>query len=157
MPNKIVIMVMGHVCKGSQGNLPVRLYNEPGKTPMATFTVVAFKNQRKGDGQYEDVAFFFRCKVWGKRAEWCSKYLDAKTAVLIFGEPEKEEYFDRNTGEKVTSESLIVSSVDFAGSKSDSQQQSQDSGEPFDVEAELDEPLDMNDEVELEFMETPGD
>lgn len=168
MPNKIVYCVMGHVTKGGNDKPPVRLFNDEGKTAMAQFTVVAFKNQRTKEGKYEDVPFFFRCKVWGKRAEWCKQYLQEKTAVLIFGEPEKESFFDRDTGEKIEQESLIINSIDFAGTKNSNEggggrRQSSDdesyaaNSDPGDIDVgELGDPIDM-DNPPVGLMETPGD
>lgn len=118
MPNKIKYIIMGHVTKGGQDKPPVRFEKSEGGVSWAAFTVVAFRSQKVRNGQgYEDVPFFYRCKVFGKRAEWCNKWLKEKTAVLVMGEPEKNTYVDQDTGQKITNETLICSDVDFAGSK----------------------------------------
>lgn len=120
MPNHAHAVIMGHVTKGGKDKPAVFYSAEDGQTPYASFTVVVFLNQRKPKSkEYEDVPMFFRIKVYGKRAEFCKKFLHEKTAVLIVANPRVESYYDRDTGEKIEGTSWIAQSVDFAGSKND--------------------------------------
>ena len=61
---------------------------------------------------------YFRCLIWGERAEKTAQYLKKGVAVTVFGEFLLNEYQKRD-GTKGFSLDVNVSNFEFQGSKSD--------------------------------------
>lgn len=130
MASFLQVTAMGHLGGGRDGAPAVRLFNEPGQTPMALFSLAVNRKIKKQD-QWIDDTVWFNCKVWGKDAERAAQYLTKGAAVLVVGEPQKISKFDPDTGEPRDYESLNVRTWTFAGAKRDSELTHDD--DPFDV------------------------
>lgn len=92
-------------------------YSQNG-TGIAKFTIAVDRRFKK-DGQPE--ADFHNCTCFGKLAEFTEKYLHKGIKIVVNGELQDNNYTNRN-GEKVYSKQLILNSIEFAASKSSSDQ-----------------------------------
>ena len=92
-------------------------YSQNG-TGIAKFTI-AVDLRFKKEGQPE--ADFHNCTCFGRLAEFTEKYLHKGIKIVVNGELQDNNYTNKN-GEKVYSKQLILNSIEFAESKSSSDQ-----------------------------------
>lgn len=92
-------------------------YSQNG-TGIAKFTIAVDRRFKK-EGQPE--ADFHNCTCFGRLAEFTEKYLHKGIKIVVNGELQDNNYTNRN-GEKVYSKQLILNSIEFAESKSSSDQ-----------------------------------
>ncbi len=78
--------------------------------PVASFTV-AVDSKVKG----EKVTTWFRCNVWGKRAEALAPYLTKGTVVSVSGEVSARAYLPKNGGDPQASLEVRVSELSLLG------------------------------------------
>jgi single-strand DNA-binding protein len=102
-----------------------RLGRDPSLRDVGGSTVlelnVAVNHRAKKDGQWTDVATWYRCSVWGKRGESLAKLLHKGDRVAASGDHEPREYTGKD-GARKTSEELANATVYLLGSKQDGQQ-----------------------------------
>lgn len=108
--NKIIFM--GRLCA------PVETKYTSGEnaTCVANFRLAVdkkFKNKNNPDAPTAD---FFRITAFGKLGEFCEKYLDKGTKVVVEGRIENNNYTDSN-GNKVYRDQIIAETIEFAESK----------------------------------------
>ena len=96
-----------------------RLTEEPkttystGAEPVAhsffNFAVPDMSMKKDAEGNYP--TDFFRCSVWGKRAEIVEKHCTKGTKLLISGRLKNNNY--EKNGQKVYSNEIVIDSLEF--------------------------------------------
>ena len=71
------------------------------------------------DKQFGEGADFFKCQIWGKRAEFVEKFFSKGKEILVQGTHESRQYTDKE-GNKRTIWELKANQVEFCGGKNDS-------------------------------------
>lgn len=104
-----------------------RLTTDPqykeGNTPMVRFSLAVQRNFKNKEGNYD--ADFINCTAFGKRANMIAQYFHKGSEMIATGEWRTGSYTNQQ-GEKIYTNDLNVSTVDFVGSKkSESSSQSQ--------------------------------
>ena len=84
------------------------------QTCFARFTIAVDRNRAKKEGQQS--ADFIPCKCFGKRAEWCEKWLHKGTKIALSGRIETGSYTNRD-GVKVYTTEVFAEDIEFAESK----------------------------------------
>ena len=82
-------------------------------TAIASFSI-AVDRKFKRDGEPD--ADFFNCTAFGKQAEFCEKYLDKGTKIVVVGRIQNDNYTNKD-GQKVYSTKVMVDEIEFAESK----------------------------------------
>lgn len=98
------------VIKGRLTNDPETRYTPAGKL-VVHFSVAVNRRFNR------DQADFFRCTAWEKTGEFVSQYFRKGQEILLSGEMQSS--MDDKGGEKRTYWNLVVSSVEFCGTKAD--------------------------------------
>lgn len=111
-----VVILMGRLTKD-----PDVRYSQDGKA-VANFSL-AVDRRFKREGQ-PDADFFHNLKTFGKTAEFVEKYLHKGSKVVVQGHIQNDNYQGRD-GQTVYRDSIYVDSIEFAESKSASQNNSQ--------------------------------
>jgi single-strand DNA-binding protein len=70
------------------------------------------------DKMYGEDADFFRCQIWGKRAEFVEKFFVKGQEILVQGSHESRKYTDKEGKNRIAWE-VKVNQVEFCGSKKD--------------------------------------
>lgn len=111
-----------------------RLTTEPqykeGNTPMVRFSLAVQRNFKNKEGNYD--ADFINCTAFGKRANMIAQYFHKGSEMIATGEWRTGSYTNQQ-GEKIYTNDLNVSTVDFVGSKksgSSSQSQQRNNYQP---------------------------
>lgn len=94
----------------SQGDKP---------TAVAKYDLAVNRNFKDSDGNYG--ADFIHCVAFGKNAEFTEKYLKQGTQILVEGRIQTGSYTNKDNV-KVYTTDIFVEKQEFAGSKSDNQQ-----------------------------------
>ena len=68
------------------------------------------------DKSFGEGADFFRCQIWGKRAEFVEKFFSKGKEILVQGSHESRSYTDKE-GNKRVAWDLKAGQVEFCGSK----------------------------------------
>jgi len=90
------------------------------------FTVAAQRNFKNKEGNYE--ADFINCVAFGKTAEIVNKWFKKGSKIGVIGRINTGSYTNKD-GNKVYTTDVAVESIEFIGSKSDSQSKETASGE----------------------------
>lgn len=111
--NKVILM--GRLTRDpdvrySQGDKP---------TANARYDLAVNRNFKDADGKYG--VDFLHCVAFGKNAEFAEKYLKQGTQILVEGRIQTGSYTNKD-GVKVYTTDIFVEKQEFAGSKSDNQQ-----------------------------------
>lgn len=111
--NKVILM--GRLTRDpdirySQGDKP---------TANARYDLAVNRNFKDADGKYG--VDFLHCVAFGKNAEFTEKYLKQGTQILVEGRIQTGSYTNKD-GVKVYTTDIFVERQEFAGSKSDNQQ-----------------------------------
>lgn len=99
-----------------------RLVNEPELkqtttgTSVLTFTVASERDFRTSDGRRE--SDFFDCVAWKGSAEFITKYFHKGDMILVTGRLQNRTY-QTNDGSNRKVTEVVVESVNFCGSKSE--------------------------------------
>ena len=91
-------------------------------TTFARFSI-AVDRRFKREGEPD--ADFFNCTAFGKTAEFVEKYLQKGTKVLVTGRLQNNNYTNKE-GQKVYDVRIMVEEMEFAESKKDGQQNTQE-------------------------------
>lgn len=113
--NKVILM--GVVTRGpdirySQGDNP---------TANARYDLAVNRNFKDADGKYG--VDFLHCVAFGKNAEFAEKWLKKGTRIAVEGRIQTGSYTNKD-GVKVYTTDIFVEKQEFAGSRSDNQQNS---------------------------------
>lgn len=85
-------------------------------------TSLAMNRYYNKDGQLQTEVCYIDLKFYGKQAETCSKFLAKGSKMGIVGRLEQNTWTDNN-GNKKSKHVIVVSEVEFLGSKKDENQQ----------------------------------
>ena len=98
-------------------------------TAIAKFSLAVDRKYKTDNGPTAD---FFPCKcadcggtiapAFGKTAEICEKYLKKGSKIAVVGEPQNNNYTDKN-GNKVYGWSFVLNEIDFAESKGEAKKE----------------------------------
>lgn len=91
-------------------------------TTFARFSIAVDRRFKK---EGEPDADFFNCTAFGKTAEFVEKYLQKGTKVLVTGRLQNNNYTNKD-GQKVYDVRIMVEEMEFAESKKDNSQSTQD-------------------------------
>lgn len=91
-------------------------------TTFARFSIAVDRRFKK---EGEPDADFFNCTAFGKTAEFIEKYLQKGTKVLVTGRLQNNNYTNKD-GQKVYDVRIMVEEMEFAESKKDNSQSTQD-------------------------------
>lgn len=91
-------------------------------TTFARFSI-AVDRRFKREGEPD--ADFFNCTAFGKTAEFVEKYLQKGTKVLVTGRLQNNNYTNKE-GQKVYDVRIMIEEIEFAESKKDNSQSTQD-------------------------------
>lgn len=109
-----------------------RLTRDPeisNSTSGTTFARFSIAVDRRFKREGEPDADFFNCTAFGKTAEFVEKYLQKGTKVLVTGRLQNNNYTTRE-GQKIYDLRIMVEEIEFAESKKDNSQ-STDQGSDF--------------------------
>ena len=109
MPNFATVTLIGHLGRGAD------LKYMPDGTAVANFSIATTRKRRDAE-----VTTWWRCALFGKRAETFAEYLHKGDPVLIQGEPYQRSYTAKDGSAGVALE-VEVKDWAFVGSKSDRQ------------------------------------
>ena len=87
---------------------------------VASFGLAVNRKVKKGD-VWEDDVCFVEITVWRKQAENCDKYLSKGRPVFIEGYLKFSEWDDKKDGQKRNKLGVVANTVQFLGSRNDSQ------------------------------------
>ena len=90
----------------------IRYSSQTGK-PVATYTLAVDRGKDEAD--------FIRCVAWENRAEFAGKWLKKGMKILIDGSIRTGSYTNRE-GQKVYTTDIWVNAQEFAGARSDGQE-----------------------------------
>ena len=84
-------------------------------TAMTTFAIAVQRNFKNSEGKYD--ADFFRCKAFGNKAEFLSKYFHKGDFMILEGHWQNDNYKNKE-GVMVYQNSFFVDAIEFGGSSS---------------------------------------
>lgn len=91
---------------------------------IVSLSVAVSDRVKKGD-TYEDETEWYRATVFGKTAEFVSKYFGKGDSILLVGRMKTRKYEDKSGATKYSTE-LVVDRASFAGRKGGGGVQAQD-------------------------------
>ena len=109
------VMLMGNLTRD-----PVLSYLPGDGDAVVNFGLAVNRKVKKGD-VWEDDVCFVEITVWRKQAENCDKYLSKGRPVFIEGYLKFSEWDDKKDGQKRNKLAVVANTVQFLGSRSDSQ------------------------------------
>jgi len=71
------------------------------------------------DHRFGEGCDFFKCQIWGKRAEFVQEFFTKGKEILVCGSMESRKYKDKSENDRIAWE-LKAEQVEFCGSKKDS-------------------------------------
>lgn len=108
---------------GRLGKDPELKYTATG-TPVANFSVATSEKWKDKNGQVNERTEWHRCVVWGKLGELCNQYLAKGRQVYIEGKMQTRDWEDNNGVKRYVTE-VVVTNVEFLGSRDQNQGQGQ--------------------------------
>lgn len=111
--------------------------NEP--LCVASYSLAVDRPGKHEQGQ--QTADFLKCTAFGKRGEFAQKYLHKGSKIAVLGHLQTGSYTHKDTGIKIYTTDVIVESQEFAESKAESQNRTQDSEGFVNIPDQLDENL----------------
>lgn len=101
---------------------PETRYNQlaSGSMAISKFSIAVDRRFQKKEG--ETTADFFSCTAFGKLGEFVQKYLAKGAKIVLTGRIQNDNYTNKS-GEKVYSVQIIVDEIEFAGAKTESNNQ----------------------------------
>jgi len=103
---------------GRLGRDPEMRYTPQG-TPVTNLNVATDRSWTDASGQRQERTTWFRVSVWGKQAESCNQYLSKGRMVLVEGEINEPQVYQRRDGEWAASLDMRAFNVRFLGGRSD--------------------------------------
>ena len=121
------VTITGNLTKDAE----VRYTN--GGMAIASIGIAVNDRRKNQQGQWEDKANFFDCKMFGKRAESLQRYLTKGQKVAIQGKLSYDSW-TANDGSKRSRVEIVVDDIELLGGKQQQSQQQEsyyDSDLPF--------------------------
>lgn len=110
--NKVILM--GRLTR----NPEIRWSQGQEQKCIARFTLAVDRHQRKQEGR--QAADFISCVAFDKKAEWCEKWVQKGTRIVVTGRIQTGSYTNRD-GVKVYTTDVVVEEKEFAESKAASE------------------------------------
>lgn len=88
---------------GNLGQDPEMRYT-PNGTAVTNFSVAVNRRRPMGDGQYQDEVDWYRVSAFARLAEIADQYLAKGLKVLVDGQPQIQNFVDRNGVERTSVE-----------------------------------------------------
>jgi single-strand DNA-binding protein len=114
--NRVIII-------GNLGREPEMRYTPTGQA-VTSFSVASNHRYTDSQGQRKSETEWFNCSAFGKLAETCNQYLTKGQQVYIEGRLKSRTYQGRD-GQTRFSNDVMVSDMQFLGSKAEGQRDSQ--------------------------------
>ena len=130
--NKVILV-------GNLGKDPELRYTASGAA-VANFSLATVNNFKNQDGEKETT--WHNIVAWKQLAEICGKYLQKGKQVYIDGRIQHRSYDDKDGNKKYITE-IVAENMQMLGSKSDTEQRSNDTGnrsqtqEPFNPDDDI--------------------
>lgn len=118
--NKVILI-------GNLGKDP-ELRHTPQGMAVANFPIATSENWNDKSGQKQERTEWHRIVVWGKLAEFCSKYLSKGRKAFVEGKLQTRAWEDKDGQKRYTTE-IVATGVQFLDSASSSASTSDD--DPF--------------------------
>ena len=96
------------------------LRHTPGGTPVCSLRIAVNSRRRDESGNWTDKPNYFDVTVWGNQGESCAQYLSKGRPVGIDGRLDWREW-EAQDGTKRQAVEIIADSVQFLGSRGDSE------------------------------------
>lgn len=103
------IFIMGNICKDIE-------LKQVGETHLIQNTVAVARKFTDKNGERQ--TDFINIKIWGKQAEFFSKYFKKGDKTVLVGRLETGSY-EKEDGTKVYTTDVVVEEIDFCGNKSE--------------------------------------
>ncbi|NLX37145.1 MAG: single-stranded DNA-binding protein [Chloroflexi bacterium] len=103
---------------GRLGRDPEMRYTPQG-TPVTSLNVATDRSWTDQSGQRQERTTWFRVSVWGRQAESCNQYLAKGRMVLVEGEINEPQVYQRRDGEWAASLDVRAVNVRFLGGRGD--------------------------------------
>lgn len=111
--NKVILM--GRLTRDPE----IRYSQGERSMAIARFTLAVDRRRRSGDNGGEQTADFITCVAFDRQAEFAEKYLHQGTKMLVTGRIQTGSYTNKE-GQKVYTTEVMVEELEFAESKSQS-------------------------------------
>ena len=98
---------------------------------ICEFAVACNDSRKNANGEYEDVASFFDCTLFGKRAEALTKYLVKGQSVMVQGRLEQQRW--EKDGQKRSKVVIIAYEIELTGGKKSAESKGSSDGFSDDV------------------------
>ena len=139
MPNFASVTIVGHL------GADVSVKSLPSGDSVANFSIATTRKRRDAE-----VTTWWRCALFGKRAETFAEYLHKGDPVLIQGEPYQRSYTAKDGSAGVALE-VDVKDWAFVGSKSDRQESSYSAPQASKPKTDFQAPVDDFDSDSIPF------
>lgn len=106
-----VCMLVGNLTRDAE------LRTTAGGTAVASFGLAVNDRRRNQNGEWEDVAQFVDCQMFGRRAEALAQYLAKGTKVAIQGKLHYSSWEDKNGGGRRSKLEVYVDEIEFLSSR----------------------------------------
>ena len=95
-----------------------------GGMSVVTFSVAVNERRKNQRGEWEDVASFIDCTIFGNRAHALAPYLTKGTKVMVSGKL-RQSSWEAKDGSKRSRVELIADEIELAGQKQERRQERQ--------------------------------
>jgi single-strand DNA-binding protein len=119
VPKYIRVTVVGRV-----GNDPDPRYFDDGKVVVNLSLAVRRKYQsleRRAQNIQEDATDWFNLEIWGRDAEYASKYVSKGSRIGVSGSLAVDSWIDRMSGEKRSKCTILVRDLDILETKAEAE------------------------------------
>ena len=125
------------------GNLTrdVEMRSTQGGMSIATIGLAVNDRRKNQHGEWEDVANFVDCVLFGKRADALARYLTKGTKVAVDGKLRYSSWEDRDTGKRRSKLEVVVDDIELLGGKQGQTQQRQQPAPQADLYASTEVPF----------------
>lgn len=106
------------ILKGRLTREPEIRFTQTNNTKVAAFSLAVNRKFKNAEGEYE--ADFFNCTAFGNSAEFIQKYFKKGQEALVQGRIQNRSWDDEN-GQKRFATDIIVETIEFCGSKAQSE------------------------------------
>lgn len=102
------------ICNGRLTKDPEIKFTQTTNTKIASISVAVRRNYKNAEGNYD--SDFFNCTAFGNQAEFLEKYFKKGQEILISGHLQNRSW-ETESGEKRYATDIIIETIDFIGSK----------------------------------------
>lgn len=109
------VMISGNLTRDAE------LRTAASGTAVCSFGVAVNERRKNQSGEWEDVANFVDCQLFGRRAEAIAQYLTKGTKVAVEGRLHYSSWEDRNGGGRRSKLEVYVDELEFMSGRSSAQ------------------------------------